>query len=87
MKASELISISERYKVVNMVKIGIIGVGGIANGVHIPQILSSPDAKLIAICDIDKDTLKTVGDKYGIDEKYRFENHLDLINCPEVDAV
>lgn len=70
-----------------MLKIGIIGVGGIANGVHIPEILKSPDAKLIAICDCDKEQLKKVGDKYGIEEKYRFENHLDLINCPDVDAV
>ena len=70
-----------------MVNIGIIGVGGIANGAHIPEIVKSPDAKLFAICDCDKDKLKTVGDKYGIDEKYRFENHLDLINCPEVDAI
>ena len=70
-----------------MLNIGIIGVGGIANGVHIPEILKSPDAKLLAICDCNKDTLKKVGDKYGIDEKYRFESHLDLINCPDVDAI
>lgn len=70
-----------------MVRIGIIGVGGIAQGVHIKELLDCKDAKITAICDIDKNTLKTVGDRLGIDEEYRFENYNDLINCDVVDAV
>ncbi len=70
-----------------MLRIGIIGVGSIANYVHIPNIEKSPDAVLSAICDISDEALKTTGEKYGIDESHRFKNHLDLINCPDVDAV
>lgn len=40
--------------VMSVVKIGIIGVGGIAQGVHIPQILNIKEAKITAICDIDE---------------------------------
>lgn len=70
-----------------MVKVGIIGVGGIAQNVHIPQLKECADAKITAICDIDEDTLKKVGDDLNIDEKYRFKDYKDLIACSEVDAV
>ena len=70
-----------------MVRIGIIGVGNIGLGVHISELLECKDANVTAICDIDRDKLKSVGDKLGIEEKYRFENYNDLINCEVVDAV
>ena len=70
-----------------MVRLGIIGVGGIANGVHIPEIQNTKNGQIVAICDIDKERLQAVGDKLGIDEKYRFENYMDLINCDIVDAI
>jgi len=70
-----------------MIKIGIIGLGGIAQGVHIRELKECNDAKITAICDIEQDKLKSVGDELGIDEAYRFTNYMDLILCNEVDAV
>ena len=70
-----------------MVRIGIIGVGGIAQNVHIKELLECKNAKITAICDIDENVLKTVGDKLGIDEKFRFKDYIDLIRCDVVDAV
>ena len=35
------------------VRVGIVGVGGIANGVHIPGYLKCDDCEITAICDID----------------------------------
>lgn len=69
------------------VRIGIIGVGGIANSVHIPQIQKSADAEVTAVCDIDPNALKTTGDKLGIPEELRFSDYRDLIKCDQVDAV
>lgn len=69
------------------VRIGIIGVGGIANGVHIPGIEKSTNGVVTAICDIDEKALKKTGDKLGLPENRRFKDHMDLINCPDVDAV
>lgn len=68
-------------------KIGIIGVGGIANSVHISGIEKCSGAEVYAICDINKDTLKSVGDRLGIPENLRFCDYRELIGCPEVDAV
>lgn len=70
-----------------MVRVGIIGVGGIARNIHIPGLKKCADAKITAICDISEKALKAVGDDLNIDEKYRFKKYMDLINCPEVDAV
>ena len=69
-----------------MVKIGIIGLGRISSR-HITGIQESGKAVITAICDIDEEKLKTVGDTLGIPEEYRFTDYNDLINCDEVEAV
>ena len=70
-----------------MKRIGIIGLGMIANGRHIPELKNVKECKITAICDIDENKLKTVGDGLEIPEEYRFTDYNDLINCSEVDAV
>jgi len=69
------------------VRIGLIGVGGIAQGTHLSQLTQSPDVIVSAICDINPDTLKKVGDKYNIPEDHRFLDYHDLVACEDVDAV
>lgn len=69
------------------IKIGCIGLGGIAQGVHLPQTERSPALVLSAICDIDAEKLNAVGEKYGIDKEYRFADYRDLIASPDIDAV
>lgn len=66
------------------VRLGIIGAGNITVG-HLDGSLKSPDLEVTAICDVNEAQLKKRADQYGI--KNRFKNHIDLINCPEVDAV
>ena len=70
-----------------MVRVGIIGLGGIARNVHIPGIVEAAGGKITAICDPKESMLKEVGDAYGIPENRRFQNYLELIHCADVDAV
>ena len=70
-----------------MVRIGIIGAGGIANNVHIPQIEKSRGGVVTAVCDVDPVALARTGDRLGLDEAHRFANYEDLIACSDVDAV
>ena len=70
-----------------MLKIGIIGVGGIAQNAHIKELKECKDAIITAICDIDEATLNKVGDDLNLDAKYRFKDYMDLINCDEVEAI
>lgn len=69
-----------------MLRIGIIGLGGISKK-HIKEIRQSSDAQIYAICDIDEKTLHATGDLLEIPEARRFTDYRALIGCPEVDAV
>ncbi len=69
------------------IRIGIIGIGGIAMGTHYNELKNIPDCRISAICDIDTQRLKERGDKLGIPENLRFTDYKDLVDCDEVDAV
>lgn len=69
------------------IRIGIIGIGGIACGVHIPNLQSSKGCEITAICDIDEKKLKDKGDELGIPESLRFTDYKALIDSDSVDAV
>ncbi|MDQ6419792.1 Gfo/Idh/MocA family oxidoreductase [Paenibacillus sp. LHD-117] len=67
-------------------KIGIIGMGGIAN-YHIWGIENSPDAELYAICDVNEKALAERGETLGIPPERRYSRHEDILADSEVDAV
>lgn len=80
--------INERGKQVSeKTKVAIIGTGSIAQSVHIPAYVKHPDAEIVAICDINKETLKKVGDELGIPEKLRFVDYDKLIELKGIDLV
>ena len=70
-----------------IIRMGVIGLGGIAKWSHIPGIKRSPDAKLVAICDIVPKKLEDAAKEFGIDKEHCFLNYEDLLKCPDVDAV
>jgi predicted dehydrogenase len=69
------------------IKIGVIGLGGIAGGVHLPGIAKCRDFELTALCDIDREKLERAGDRYGIEPAMRFSDYRDLIASDKVEAV
>ncbi len=68
-------------------KIGIIGLGGVAHNRHFPDLIANPNCEIVAVCDINEEKLKTVGDRFSLDDAHRFTDYHDLIACPDVDAV
>lgn len=70
-----------------IIRLGTVGLGGIAQHAHLPGVERCPDLQLTAICDIDEEKLRAVGDRYGIDPALRFTDYRDLIACEAVDAV
>ncbi len=48
------------------VRVAIVGVGGIAQRIHLPTVVAIPGARLSAIVDIDRARLAQVGDRYGV---------------------
>lgn len=71
----------------HIIRVGTVGLGGIANGVHLPGIRKSPDLTLVALCDIDAGALRAAQEEYGIDDAHCFTDYRALIACPDVDAV
>lgn len=69
------------------IRLGMIGLGGIAQGVHLPGVERSPDLTLAAVCDLDPHKLRLVGERYGVPEDRRYTDYRDLIACPDVEAV
>lgn len=68
-------------------KVAVIGTGSIAQSKHIPAYLKHPDAEIVAICDIDPETLEKVGNDLELDEKFRFLDYNELLKMGEIEAV
>lgn len=65
-------------------KVGVIGLGGIAN-THVPGWVASPYTEIVAGSDINPAVFQTWKEKYGVT---RFtEDAADLINDPEIDIL
>ncbi|MCA1320444.1 Gfo/Idh/MocA family oxidoreductase [Bacillus tianshenii] len=65
-------------------RMGIIGVGGIAQGRHIPTFMNLADkVTVVAISDVNEATAKLVSEKFGIEKV--FPHYADMFS--EVDAV
>jgi len=68
-------------------RIGLIGVGGIMNGVHIPGYLALDNCEITAIADISEEALKKTGDRLNLPEDRRFRSHTELLKSGLIDAV
>ena len=66
-------------------KIGIIGTGSISES-HIHAYRKNPNVEVYAFCDIRKDRLKEMGEKYGVTRLYT-DKDVMLRELPELDAV
>ena len=65
-------------------KVGVIGVGGIAN-THFPGWAESPHTEVVALADVVEDTVKACGAKLGVDCLYT--DPLELIANEDIDIV
>ena len=66
------------------VRVGIIGAGGIANGVHMPSLNEIPECEVVAICDLIEEKAKKLADKYGVKKTYTSYN--EMFKNEELDA-
>ncbi len=69
------------------IRIGVVGVGGIARGAHIAPAQEIEGVRITAICDIDEAKLLEMGEKLNIPADHRFLDYHDLIALEDVDAV
>lgn len=53
------------------VKIGVVGLGWIAQTIHLPILTKLPDAEVVAVCDLDMAKAQFVARKHGIKRHYK----------------
>jgi predicted dehydrogenase len=66
-------------------KVAIIGLGGIVQLVHLPNLLKMNNVKVTAVAEINKNRLNTIADKFSIEERY--SDYKELLAQSDADAV
>ena len=70
------------------IRIGIVGYGGISQGVHVPGYLACPDnAEITALCDINPEKLKAAKEKLNLPDSALFTDYKEMINSGLIDAI
>jgi predicted dehydrogenase len=67
------------------VKVAVIGLGGIAQIIHLPNLLKANNVRVTAVAEINKNRLNTIADKFNITERYT--NYKELLEKSDCDAV
>ncbi|MFC0561564.1 Gfo/Idh/MocA family protein [Halalkalibacter alkalisediminis] len=70
----------------NVVSVGLIGLGGMANA-HRRMISELEQLQLMALCDVNSELLKRIGEEEEVKEEKRFNDMEALIADPDVDVV
>ena len=58
-----------------MIKVGIIGCGGIANGKHMPALKKLEDVEMVAFCDIIRERAEKAAKEYGTADAKVYEDY------------
>jgi predicted dehydrogenase len=66
-------------------RVAVIGLGSVAQMVHLPNLMKIKNAEISAVAEINKSRLNFVADKFDI--KKRCINHTELFNDDQTDAV
>lgn len=66
-------------------KIAVIGLGGVAQLIHLPNLLKISNATVTAVAEINKNRLNTISEKFNI--KGRYTDYKELLVADDCDAV
>ena len=66
-------------------RVAIIGLGGIVQLVHLPNLLKMNNVKVTAVAEINKNRLNTIADKFNIEERYT--DYKELLAKSDAEAV
>jgi predicted dehydrogenase len=73
---------------VERVGVGVIGLGEVAQVIHLPILETLADRyRIAAICDVSPTLLQAMGDRYGVPAQARHADYRELVTRDDVDAV
>lgn len=67
------------------VKLGVIGLGSVAQLIHLPNIIKLENATLTAVAEIKKNRLNLIADKFEVDKRYT--DYHKMLEDVDIDAV
>lgn len=70
-----------------VVKVGIIGCGGIANGKHLPSLSKLKQVELVAFCDIIPERAEQAAKEYGSEDAKTYEDYHELLKDETIDVI
>ncbi len=70
-----------------IVKIGIIGCGGIANGKHMPSLKKIKNVQMVAFCDIIEERAVKAAEEYGVEGAKIYTDYKELLKDRDIEVV
>ena len=70
-----------------IVKIGIIGCGGIANGKHLPSLAKLKNVEMVAFCDIIEEKAVEAAKKFGTEDAKVYTDYKELLKDKSIEVV
>ncbi len=70
-----------------IIKVGIIGCGGIANGKHMPSLKDVPGVEMVAFCDIIEERAVQAKNNYGTADAKVYTDYKELLKDDEIEVV
>ena len=62
-----------------IVKVGIVGCGGIANGKHLPSLKKLKEVQMVAFCDIKPDRAEKAKKEYGTEDARVYTDYKEMM--------
>lgn len=70
-----------------IIKVGIIGCGGIANSKHMPALHKLLDVEMVAFCDVIEERAAKAAREFGTPEAKVYADYKQLLKQPDIDVV
>lgn len=70
-----------------IVKIGIIGCGGIANGKHMPSLKKIKNVQMVAFCDVIEERAVKAAEEYGVEGAKVYTDYKELLKDRDIEVV
>ena len=70
-----------------LIRVGIIGCGGIANGKHMPALKKVKDCEMVAFCDIIPERAEAAAKAYGTPDAKVYTDYKELLKDPTIAVV
>ena len=70
-----------------LIRVGIIGCGGIANGKHMPSLAKVEKCEMVAFCDIVVERAEKAAEKYGTPDAKVYTDYKELLKDESIDVV